>query len=81
MPSWRTRAQSEDFVCAELTAVQRFEESDSLLRQYDSQLRSHVNAPQDECREHVGQRIRCERSSSMPSLKNPVCVKTICNKP
>ena len=66
----RTRAQSEDFVRAELTAVQRFE--DSLEHQYDGQLRSHVNALQDECREHVGQerRIRCARSSSMPSLKN-----------
>ena len=49
----RTRAQSEDFVRAELTAAQRFE--DSLQRQYDGQLRSHVNALQDECREHVGQ--------------------------
>ena len=49
----RTRAQSEDFVRAELTAVQRFE--DSLQHQYDGQLRSHVNALQDECREHVGQ--------------------------
>ena len=49
----RTRAQSEDFVSAELTAVQRFE--DSLQRQCDGQLRSHVNALQDECREHVGQ--------------------------
>ena len=49
----RTRAQSEDFVRAELTAVQRFE--DSLQRQYDGQLRSRVNALQDECRDHVGQ--------------------------
>ena len=49
----RTRAQSEDFVRAELTAAQRFE--DSLQRQYDGQLRSHVHALQDECREHVGQ--------------------------
>ena len=49
----RTRAQSEDFVRAELTAVQRFE--DSLQRQYDGQLRSHVNALQDKRREHVGQ--------------------------
>ena len=46
----RTRAQSEDFVRAGLTAVQRFE--DSLQRQYDGQLRSHVNALQDECRDH-----------------------------
>ena len=37
----------------ELTAVQRFE--DSLQRQYDGQLRSHVTALQDECRYHVGQ--------------------------
>ena len=49
----RTRAQSEDFVRAKLTAVQRFE--DSLQRQYDGQLRSHVNALQNECRDHVGQ--------------------------
>ena len=49
----RTRAQSEDFVRAELTSVQRFE--DSLQRQYDGQLRSHVNVLQDECLEHVGQ--------------------------
>ena len=49
----RTRAQSEDFARAELTAVQRFE--DSLQRQCDGQLRSHVHALQDECREHVGQ--------------------------
>ena len=49
----RTRSQSEDFVRAELTAVQRFETS--LQRQYDGQLKSHVNALQDECREHVGQ--------------------------
>ena len=49
----RTRAQSEDFVRAELTAVRRFE--DSPQWQYDSQLKSHVHALQDECREHVGQ--------------------------
>ena len=49
----RTRAQSEDFARAELTAVQRLE--DSLQRQYHGQLRSHVNALQDECRKHVGQ--------------------------
>ena len=49
----RIRAQSGDFVHAELTAVQRFE--DSLQRQYDAQLKSHVHALQDECREHIGQ--------------------------
>ena len=47
-----TRTRSQDFVRAELNAVQRFE--DSLQRQYDGQLRSHVIALQDECREHVG---------------------------
>ena len=36
----RTRVQSEDFVLAKLTSVQRFEES--LQRQYDGQPRSHV---------------------------------------
>ena len=49
----RTRTQSGDFVRAELTAVQRFE--DNLQRQYEGQSRSHVNALKDECREHVGQ--------------------------
>ena len=49
----RTRAQSEDFVRAELTAVQRFD--DSLQRQYDGQLRSHVHALQKECRKQDGQ--------------------------
>ena len=49
----RTRAQSEDFVRAGLTAVQEFE--DSLQRQYDGQFRSHVNALQDERRDHIGQ--------------------------
>ena len=48
----RAHSESEDFVRAELTAVQRFE--NSLQRKYDGQLRSHVNALQDECREHVG---------------------------
>ena len=38
----KTRSQSEDFVQAELMAVQLFE--DSLQRQYDGQLRSHVHA-------------------------------------
>ena len=49
----RIRAQSEDFARAKFTAVQRFE--DSLQRRCDGQLRSHANALQDECREHVGQ--------------------------
>ena len=42
----RSRAQSEDCVQAELSAVQRFE--DSLQRQRDGQLRSHVNLLQDQ---------------------------------
>ena len=33
--------------------MRRFE--DSLQQQYDGQLKSHVRALQDECREHVGQ--------------------------
>ena len=49
----KSRSQSEDFVRVELLEVQRFE--DSLQRQYDGQLRSHVHALQDECRDHVGQ--------------------------
>ena len=49
----RIRSQSEDFARAELMAVQRFE--DNLQRQYDGQLRTHVNALQEECRDHVGQ--------------------------
>ena len=50
----KTRSQSEDSVRAELMAVQRFEEiEDNLQRQYDGQLRSHVHALQDECRDHV----------------------------
>ena len=67
----RTRAQSEDFARAELTSVQRFE--DSLQRQYDSQLRSHVNALQDKCREHVGQE---EDKMSRPRLcRGDFCTK------
>ena len=49
----KTRSQSEDFARAELLSVPRFE--DSLQRQYDGQLGSHVHALQDECRDHVGQ--------------------------
>ena len=49
----KTRSQSEDFARAELTAAQRCE--DSLQRQYDGQLRSHVHTLQDEYRDLVGQ--------------------------
>ena len=58
----RTLALSEDFVRAELTAAQRFE--DSLQRQYDGQLKSHVHALQDECREHVGQSLKQELANN-----------------
>ena len=70
----RTRAQSEDFVRAELTAVQRFE--DSLQRQYDGQLRSHVHALQDECRDHVGQEEDKMRKELQHALtqESSVCV-------
>ena len=49
----RAPSQSKDFARAELTTVQRFE--DSLQRQYDGQLRSHVHALQGERRDNVGQ--------------------------
>ena len=49
----KTRSQSRDFARAELTTLQRFE--DSPQRQYDGQLRSHVRALQDEHRDHIGQ--------------------------
>ena len=50
----KARSQSED-ICARagFMAVQRFE--DSLQRQDDGQLRSHVHVLQDECCDHVGQ--------------------------
>ena len=76
----RTRAQSEDFAHAELTADQRFE--DSLQHQYDGQLRSHVNALQDERREHVGQEEDKMRKELQHALtQSPAYVTTICNKP
>ena len=67
----RTRAQSEDFVRAELTAVQRFE--DSLQRQFDGQLKSHVHALQDECREHIGQEEDKMRRELQHALTQGVC--------
>ena len=48
----RTRSESEDFVRAELGAIQRFE--DRVQRQYSGELQQHVHALQDQCREHVG---------------------------
>ena len=49
----RTRSESEDFVRAELGAIERFE--DCMQRQYSGELQKHVHVLQDECREHVGQ--------------------------
>ena len=49
----RTRSESQDFVRAELGAIERFE--DRMQRQYDGELQKHAHALQDECREHVGQ--------------------------
>ena len=49
----RTRSESEDFVRAELGAIERFE--DRMQRQYTGELQQHVHVLQDECREHVGQ--------------------------
>ena len=49
----RTRSESEDFVRAELGAIERFE--DRMQRQYSGELQQHVHALQDECRAHVGQ--------------------------
>ena len=49
----RTQAESEDFVRAELGAIERFE--DRMQRQYSGELQKHVHVLQDECREHVGQ--------------------------
>ena len=48
----RTRSESEDFVRAELGAIERFE--DRVQRQYSGELQQHVHALQDECRAHVG---------------------------
>ena len=72
----RTRAQSEDFVRAEFTAVQRFE--DSLQCQYDGHLRSHVKTLkilQDECRDHVGQEEDKMRKGAQHALtqESSVC--------
>ena len=65
----RTRSESEDFARAELTAVQRFE--NNLQRQYDGQLRSHVNALQDECREHVGQEDKMRKELQHALTQEP----------
>ena len=75
----RTPLQS-DFARAEMVAVQRFE--DSLQRQYDGQLRSHVHALKDECRDHIGQKEdKLRKKLQQALLKNPACVETNCKKP
>ena len=43
----RTRSESEDFVRAELGAIERFE--DRMQRQYSGELQKHVHVLQDEC--------------------------------
>ena len=67
----KTCSQSEDFVRAELMAVQRLAES--LQRQYVGHLRSHVHALQDECRDHVGQeedKLRKELQKALTQKSN-----------
>ena len=63
----RTRSESEDFVRAELGAIERFE--DRVQRQYSGELQQHVHALQDQCREHVGHEESktpsCGKSSPM----------------
>ena len=45
------RNDSEDFVCCDLVAVERFEST--LQKEYDAQLHTRMHALQDECRDHV----------------------------
>ena len=75
----RARAQSEDSVRAKLTAVSDLKRvfsvntmvrSDIMLMLYKTNVENML----------VRRRIRCVRSSSMPSLKNPACVTTNCNR-
>ena len=69
----RTRSESEDFVRAELGAIERFE--DRLQRQYNGELQQHVHVLQDECREHVGQeefKLRSELTNAL-THESQVC--------
>ena len=69
----RTRSESEDFVRAELGAIERFE--DRMQRQYNGELQQHVHALQDECREHVGQeesKLRSELTNAL-THESQVC--------
>ena len=75
----RTRAQSEDFVRAELTSVQlktvfsvnTMVSFDHVLMLYKTNVETML----------ARRRRRYARSSSMPSLKNPACVTISCSKP
>ena len=69
----RTRSESEDFVRAELGAIERFE--DRMQRQYSGELQQHAHALQDQCREHVGQeesKLRKELTSAL-THESQVC--------
>ena len=69
----RTRSESEDFVRAELGAIEQFE--DRVQRQYSGELQQHVHALQDECRAHVGQeesKLRKELTSAL-THESQVC--------
>ena len=69
----RTRSESEDFVRAELGAIERFE--DRMQRQYSGELQQHVHALQDECRAHVGQeesKLRKELTNAL-THESQVC--------
>ena len=69
----RTRSEFEDFVRAELGAIERFE--DRLPRQYTGELQQHVHVLQDECREHVGQdefKLRNELTNAL-THESQVC--------
>ena len=69
----RTRSESEDFVRAELGAIERFE--DRVQRQYSGELQQHVHALQDECRAHGGQeesKLRKELTSAL-THESQVC--------
>ena len=69
----RTRSESEDFVRAELGAIERFE--DRMQRQYSGELQKHVHVLQDECREHVGQeesKLRNELTNAL-THESQVC--------
>ena len=76
----QTCSQSEDFVRADVMAVQRSEDSvsvntmvnfDHMFTHYKTNVVTRLDR----------RRKRCVRSSSMPSLKNPACATITCSKP